>query len=159
MAEIDLLQQLRDLHLPQAPGSWPWAWGWWLILAFLIVLLGFSPYGWKSYRLWQAKRKFLQRLHQLEHIYQRQPQDFQLIELAYLLKQVALYYYPREQVAGLHGQSWLDFLQSTSKKTIPPAMNLIFTKMIYQSAVDAELDATFEFVGSWIKQQSKPCMS
>ena len=35
----DLLQQLRDIHLPAAPGWWPPAPGWWLLALLGITLL------------------------------------------------------------------------------------------------------------------------
>ena len=33
----DLLQQLKDLHLPQVPGWWPPAPGWWILAALLVA--------------------------------------------------------------------------------------------------------------------------
>lgn len=38
----DLLQQLRDIHLPADPGWWPPAPGWWLLAVVLVCLLVWS---------------------------------------------------------------------------------------------------------------------
>lgn len=160
MAELNLLQQLHDLHTPQPPGIWPWAWGWWLLIFSLALILTGSGFGLQLYRRRQVKRDFLWRLHQLELAYQQQPLNTHAIELALLLKQVALYYYPRDQVASLHGQAWLDFLQATSREPIPAVTHIMLKKMIYQAkTTHAELGPSLQFVRSWIKQQSKPCMS
>ena len=39
MNPVDPLDQLRDLHLPPAPGWWPPAPGWWLLALLTIALL------------------------------------------------------------------------------------------------------------------------
>lgn len=42
--EPDLLQQLRDIHLPPAPLWWPPAPGWWLVALVLLAALGYGVY-------------------------------------------------------------------------------------------------------------------
>ncbi len=48
MAAVDGLQQLRDIHLPDAPGWWPPAPGWWLLAALLLA--GLAWLGWRLIR-------------------------------------------------------------------------------------------------------------
>ncbi len=48
----DLLQQLRDIHLPADPAWWPPAPGWWLLL-----LLGLALLIWLGSRLQDAYRR------------------------------------------------------------------------------------------------------
>ena len=39
-----MLEQLRDIHLPDAVSWWPIAWPWWLMLSLLIALISFAIY-------------------------------------------------------------------------------------------------------------------
>lgn len=48
----DQLQQLRDIHLPPAPGWWPPAPGWWLLGMVLL-----AAFGWSVWWLWQRRRR------------------------------------------------------------------------------------------------------
>ena len=49
----DLLQQLRDIHLPVEPGWWPPAIGWWLLALMLAAAV-----AWLAWRLAARWRRF-----------------------------------------------------------------------------------------------------
>ena len=53
MMEQELLNQLRDIHLPQAPLWWPPAPGWWVLMALALCLI-----AWAAVRLWRRWRRF-----------------------------------------------------------------------------------------------------
>jgi hypothetical protein len=46
----DLLQQLRDIHVPPPPGWWPPAPGWWILGIVLLGILGLlGRFGWRAW--------------------------------------------------------------------------------------------------------------
>jgi len=49
----DLLQQLRDIHLPPEPGWWPPAFGWWLLALALATAI-----AWLACKLLDRWRRF-----------------------------------------------------------------------------------------------------
>ena len=107
--DIGQLLDLRDIHAPLPPSMWPPAPGWWLLavvlLAGLLVLARWASRRWQHARL---RRRVLQQLQQME------PGDRGLAAcVSMLLKQVALARFPRQQVAALNGQAWLEFLDRT----------------------------------------------
>jgi hypothetical protein len=158
VADLNLVQQLRDLHLPPAPGMWPLAWGWWLMIACCIIFLALSPRLYAIWQLRQGKLRFLQQLKTIEDAYQANPnQPLLLTEFAYLLKRVALSYFPRQEVASLHGEAWVMFLRSTSKQALPDKMTSLLTDHLYQAECKEDLGPYFVFARHWIKQQRKRC--
>ncbi|KXF79888.1 DUF4381 domain-containing protein [Enterovibrio coralii] len=94
---------LADIHLQAAPGLWPLAWGWWVLIAALLLILAVVVY---ALRLRAQKRKA-----QKEAIKQLSHTDT-LGDINALLKRAALTYFPRHDVAKLTGQSWLAFLDN-----------------------------------------------
>ncbi|CZF84686.1 DUF4381 domain-containing protein [Grimontia marina] len=94
---------LADIHLQQAPGIWPLAWGWWLVIAavFIALLLVVYWLRMRNYRL-AARKEALAALNEVRSV----------SDINALLKRAALSYYPREQVAGLTGERWLVFLDN-----------------------------------------------
>lgn len=152
------LAQLRDIHLPEPISIWPPAPGWFLlaflILGILSVILFFFYRHWKK----QApKRAALKQLTELECRYQKN-QETNLIfaELSILLRRLALAYYPRMDAAGLQGDSWLTFLNTTGKTTaFTSQLATQLTQCPYQKNPQEELGNMFVICRKWIKLMGK----
>jgi hypothetical protein len=103
---------LRDLHLPDAVGWWPLAPGWWLLVAVLLVALAYGLHA--AYRRWRhnAPRRYaLRELKRVRSEYDRGIDSVTLgKELSELLRRAMLAYAPRNEVAGLTGETWLEWL-------------------------------------------------
>jgi hypothetical protein len=112
----DPLAQLRDIHSPGMIETWPPAPGWWM-LAALGALLVIAALTW-LFRYWRAnryRREAMSELTQLFENWQKNEDDLAYLEsLQRLLKRAALTSFPREDVAGLTGEAWVQFLDRTT---------------------------------------------
>lgn len=112
----ELLALLRDIHLPPEPGVWPPAPGWWLL--GVVVLTGFCWLGWRGLQALQRYLLYRRVAKQLKIIcarFEESGSEQQLTaEISRLLRRAALREQPRQNVAGLTGSAWLDFLDSGS---------------------------------------------
>lgn len=103
---------LRDLHLPDAVGWWPPAPGWWLL--FALALAGLLYLMYRQVLKWRrnaARRIALAELGRLRHEYEQGTDALTLARaLSELLRRSMLAYAPRSEVAGLTGNSWLEWL-------------------------------------------------
>ena len=158
------LAQLKDIHLPEAISWWPLALGWWIAgivsLAglFIGVRFGLSYFFNQRYR-----RQALAQLKNIAHSDQRQ----RLIELLYLLKQVATSAYPGRNLASLSHQEFIQFLQNSTNKALFSELPANWEQLLYakQQSVTSELvDRLFNEAYQWIKQhpvstklEVKPC--
>ena len=103
---------LRDLHLPDPVGWWPPAPGWWFVLSAVAAAAGYL--AWRAYQRWQhnASRRFalgeLAR-YEAEYVEHRNPVMLAR-QLSELLRRGMLAYAPRDEVAGLTGEAWLQWL-------------------------------------------------
>ncbi len=162
MVDKATIAQLKDLHEPQAIASWPWGWGWYgLGVAILILLLLGSYWGYRWYQRTAFKRQALKQLKLYKTQYQQQ-QDLHLLPalLNELLKKVAIHYFPRQQVASLTAEAWLDFLNRTVRKidfyqVKPQLIMLPYQKM----PVETDLARLFEYVRIWINQRGGICLN
>ena len=103
---------LRDLHLPALTGWWPLAPGWWILIALALGGLGYLI--WRAYQRFRRnapRRKALSELRYLQAEYAWSGDVISLgSKLSTLLRRAMLAYAPRDEVAGLTGRNWLEWL-------------------------------------------------
>ncbi len=99
------VETLRDIHAPPPPGLTPLDWA-----LFSLSLLTLPLVIWLIRCWWRnaPRRDAWRTLRILEQLPEQTP-DW-AAQLNRWLKQSALLYYPKEQVAPLHGSAWLAFL-------------------------------------------------
>ena len=139
------LEQLRDIHLPEQIDQFPYAPGWWILLALILIAIGY--YLFRVYRYRRAIRllkpaKF--EISQLRSLKSDELSAHSIAKLSALLKRVCLLYFPRKTVASLSGKSWLDFLNQQAAKR---QLNTVFF-----SGDDVELFAAASY-------QAKPTIA
>ncbi|MDO9213688.1 MAG: DUF4381 domain-containing protein [Methylococcales bacterium] len=102
---------LKDLHLPDPIHWFPPAIGWWLVIVLIPVLIALSY--WLYRRL--TRKTALKSAKILLITIKASPMDNaqKLAELSALLRRVAMSVAPRAETAGLTGQAWLAFLDSS----------------------------------------------
>ena len=107
----DPLAQLRDIHVPNEVSIWPLDWGWWVLIAVVLLVL-FGLYKAISAHVRHNKPR-KQALALLESISAQQSNW--PVALNSILKRTAISYYSTQQVAGLYGKQWQAFLTSALK--------------------------------------------
>ncbi len=108
----DPLAELRDIHQPEMISAWPPAVGWWLLALLLgLALMATCVWLFRRWRVNRYRREALRELKILQDAWQEDQDDHAYLEaLQRLLKRVALTGFPRENVASLTGEAWLQFL-------------------------------------------------
>jgi len=150
---MDPLAQLKDIHLPAPVSAWPLSLYWWLVIILVVSIAGLAIYAVLQY----IKKTRLTRL-ALAELALLQQQTCEVNELHHLLKRIVLSSFPRETVASLHGNAWLEFLDqqaSTNKHTFNEFSNnaAIWTLDLYSAKPNmlAEL-SHFKTCQDWIKK-------
>ncbi|MGI9286036.1 MAG: DUF4381 domain-containing protein [Pseudomonadales bacterium] len=120
--EQNPLDQLRDIHLPEAVGMWPLAPGWWLLLA--LCLLALVLLVWQIYTRQRDTRYRKLAVAELEVHYQNFQHSEELADYISasqeILRRVALHRYAdrRAAIAPLSGSAWISFLDSCIDKEL-----------------------------------------
>ena len=137
------LENLNDITGPAIPSAWPPAPLYWLLLSVLLLAVTGAFFAFKKFK--KESQKQQQLLNELNKL-QQNGGDF--ISLNQLLKAVSLRYFPRTEVASLHGGNWFDFLQEHS--SLPLFDNKeVFTKRLYGRSSQCTTD-DYEAVKQWI---------
>lgn len=102
------LADLQDIILPAPIGAWPWAIGYWLVLAIVLILLIATIIRLKKRAAYLAPKHAAQALlTTLDPHSSHYPS-----EVNQLLKRTALSYLPREAIAKLDGDAWASWLDN-----------------------------------------------
>lgn len=152
-----LLSQLKSVHLPEVSAV-P-AIGWWVLLAVIIVLAVASLLWVRRYRsrLWQ--REALQEVSRLRSVLAEQAVGTTLADTSRLARKILLLTKPREQVASLHGNEWLEALDGICDRPLfADGFGKLLVSYQYQkepkvnpSDLDALLDSMDELIHSAVR--------
>lgn len=110
--QAQLLEQLRDIHLPESVSWWPLAPGWWIIIGLLLALAVLFIV---RAILQKRHRRFARyALLELGAIQEDEPQDW-LMKTHLIMRRASLCYFPKSKVASLDHQQWRQLLESTGR--------------------------------------------
>lgn len=113
---MDNALQLKDIHLPESPGFWPLAPGWWILLILLMIIgvwLVFAVLRKIKQRKYQ--QKIIDQYAVLETSLLEKPDNERIAAINTFLRQLAINKYPRADIASLTGAKWLAFLDKSGK--------------------------------------------
>lgn len=162
MAELDALTHLRDIHLPAPISWWPLAPAWYvLFLVLLVVIVGIFYTAKRYYQQQYPKRQALILLKRYEQEWQTSQQSSLVFaQISELLRQVALMYFPRDEVASLQGEAWLTFLSQTSRAThFMELYDEVLVLPYQQQSQGKNPEAFFHNARAWIRQRGRPCLN
>jgi hypothetical protein len=101
------LSDLRDIVVPDPPPVWPPASGVWVVLGLVMAVV--LVVCWRLHVAWKRnayRRAGLVLLGEVGTAH----------DVSVVLKRVALAVFPRQQVASLHGDDWVAFLNETCSR-------------------------------------------
>ena len=148
---------LRDIHLPDAISWWPPAIGWWILLALVIAAFIFIP---KLYR-----RMTCTPLNKVANItfknivteYKENNNDSTfVIETSQFLRQIAMSYYDRKEVAQLTGDKWIQALNNLIEQDyFSDDIKQTLVNAPYQKNIDIDTEQLINAVQSWLDKLPK----
>jgi Domain of unknown function (DUF4381) len=159
-----VLDQLHPLLQPEPP-SWAPQTAGWLVLGALLAM-GATWTLWRAARRWHAKRYRRQALAELHYLRQQlQSPDARAAaarRLPELVRRLALAHAPRDQVAGLQGADWLNWLDRSLPGTghaFSQGAGRSLVDWAYRPADDLpwdELEPLLALLAQWIRQHQPP---
>jgi hypothetical protein len=152
---------LRAWQLPEPVSWWPPAPGWWLLTGLFLVLILLLWRSWSQHQRRANTRQALRELAALQAQFCADADGRRFaIGVSQLLRRVALTRYPPEQVAGLSGMAWLEFLAATGGEFVHSAAGHLLIHAAYQADAGASSAADCEHLRQlameWIRK-SYPC--
>ena len=154
------LAALKDIQLPPAPGWWPPAPGWWVLAIVLLSVAGYGLYVWRRRQIVRRPIKLaLRELSRLD-LKSENPevQRRVLQDISALLRRFCLVFFPEQHIAGLCGQSWIDFLKERAGEKglkITDAELSPLLEKAYAPIADTYLEALGKVVEKWLTAQKR----
>ncbi len=105
---------LRDIHLPEAVAWWPPAFGWWIVVALLVIIgVVLGVRAWQQRRHRAARRALKNIVRALEN--GAEPANC-VSDASIVLRRFAMTINRKSaDVAGLAGQAWLEYLAGKTR--------------------------------------------
>lgn len=147
------LQQLKDIHLPKAISMWPQAPGWLVLYLLTAGVIGYGILYWhKRKKQGFTSRYALQQLKHLQTLTQHNPDNINIAaEISTLMRRTALHYFRRDVIAGLSGQDWLNFLNSSGNTTqFTAETGQLLIDAPYRQYQNTDLAPLFTLTHQWL---------
>jgi len=153
-----LVEQLRDLHFPDPPSSWPPAPGWWIAGAIVLIMLVTAVRWWHQ----RSNKKYSSPVANLQGVYRhwQQHQDAAryLQDVNTLLRCYALRRDGRTAIARLQGTTWRRWLDADTDErrvlrktsTLSPATLRALTLECYQAKPSTHIDTVHDDIKQWL---------
>ena len=142
------LPELRDIHLPEGVSLFPIAYGWWLVLAAIILIILIMQFVLYMHRYSKSRYaiKLLHNISMLNVVYAAE-------QMSEILRRICIFKY--KDATTLMGKDWLLFLNNHSKEKLNgrPAELLINAPYIQQNSKTYSIEDAEqlrEFCKKWI---------
>lgn len=155
-----LLQQLRDIHLPEPVSAWPPAIGWWVLLAVGLATLVLLIRKIFAYRQANKFRKVaLQQLDKASEEYQqRQNVQHYLQSANSVLRRVLLQTSELPELTSKTGAQWSDILRDSSQYKMNEDALFWLSTGCYQANPDTDVAGLHAQIIEWLKQYQPAAM-
>jgi len=142
------LDALKDIHLPAAASWWPLAWGYWLLL--VLILIGVALLARRYYQL-RMRRAAMSAFDALVADFEQHQDNMRLAQdITVLIRRTLLSINPREEVARLTGQEWVDVVKQTRPEIeLKEATLTTLTASVYQSTAQIDAEALIADCKTW----------
>ncbi len=158
---------LRDIHLPDPISWWPIAPGWWMLITSLFLIIAVIFILRKIYLGRQLKRDITSEIENIKQQFKKTQNKSQLAKsLSILLRRASITYYPKNNIAGLIGNSWLNYLDVTntnrsSDRAFQSDTGKVLLSAPYlpdNSNQDYDAQALIHLCESWLKSSHKKAL-
>lgn len=145
---------LRAIHLPEPISWWPPAFGWWLALGAVILLILAGVVILKRYLKPALRKDASKMLDQIEKTFHENEDASEcLSELSKLLRRAVLSQNKSLKIAGVTGDAWLELLdQPLGQKEFSQGAGRILLNGPYLRQVDkGEVAILIQLCRKWVK--------
>lgn len=143
---------LREIHLPDPISWWPPAIGWWLLLALVIATAILLPILYRRLTYTPINKVINKSFQDIVARYKDDNDAFSFIsQTSRFLRQIAMTYYGRDEVAQLTGDKWMALLNNLSKSpwfTDEVQQNLLNAP--YQKIMQIDPELVISVVQNWL---------
>jgi hypothetical protein len=151
------LENLADISVGQTPSIWPLAWGWWvLILLIVVIIFGIFWIATRYINKHKLKRSALKAV---KNISDSEAQA--LSKLHAILRSAVMHYFPFENLNSLQGHEWQERLQVSAmhyKKVDEQCLTQLsqLEASLYTKQPSISVDDAKSAVYLWIKHCLPP---
>lgn len=148
---------LRDIHLPDAISWWPPAIGWWILLALIIAAFILIPKLYRRITYTSLNKVANITFQKIIAEYEENKNDSTfVIATSQFLRQTAMSYYGRNEVAQLTGDKWLQALNNiTEQDHFSNEIKQTLVNAPYQKNISIDAEQLINTVQSWLDKLPK----